>query len=361
MRILITNILLYSQTGTEMYVRDLAIGLLKRGHFPVVFSPQLGPLADELRAASVPVADRLDQIAEAPDVVHGHHSMETMMALLHFPHAPGIFVCHDAAAWHDTPPITQRLRCYIAVDLACRERLVSQHGLPPDQVSIVQNAVDLDRFRLRQPLPPKPENALLISNYVTPDQAEIVSQACRRHGIALRCVGRHLGGSHQRPEQLLPAHDLVFAKGRCAWEALASGTAVVVCDSSGLGSMVTSSNVEQLRLWNFGRRLLQRPISREAILQEISHYDAEDARRAADYVRSIAGTEQQLDQLLAIYSDVIAWKDRLETIDRVEELKSAARFLHWCALTRGLQPGPEPEAPAPEPPRKKRRWWSRRR
>ena len=41
-----------------------------------------------------------------------------------------------------------------------------------------------------------------------------------------------------RPEELLPKYDLVFAKARCALEAMATGCAVVLCDFAGLGSMV---------------------------------------------------------------------------------------------------------------------------
>ncbi len=338
LRVLITNILLDSRSGTEMYVRDLAMGLVARGHFPVVFSPRLGPLADELRAASVPVVDQLEKITEPPDVIHGHHSMETMMALLYFPRAPGIWVCHDATAWHDTPPSYPRLHQYVAVDLACRERLVSQHGIAPDLVRLIQNAVDLDRFPLRAPLPAQPSRALLISNYVNCKQAATIRQACKRSGIQLDVAGLHLGGVSQQPEQLLGIYDLVFAKGRCAWEALASGTAVIVCDASGVGTMVTRTEVERLRQWNFGRRLLQRPITHETITEEIKRYDAGDAVQVAHYIRSIAGTDLQLDQLLSLYHEVMEQQNRQGGADCQNELKAAAHFLHWCALSRDINP-----------------------
>jgi len=340
-----------------MYVRDLAIGLVARGHLPVLFSPRLGPLADELRAASIPVVDQLDRIAEPPDIIHGHHSMETMTALLQFTQSPGIFVCHDAAAWHDTPPTFPRLHQYVAVDLACRERLVSQHKISPEMVHLIQNAVDLERFLPRDPLPTVPKRALLISNYVRDKQAEPIRSACRKSGIQLDVAGRHLGGVHQQPEQLLRQYDLVFAKGRCAWEALACGTAVIVCDAGGMGSLVTRADVDRLRQWNFGRRLLQRPITKESVAEEIQHYNADDAMQVAQFIRSIAGTDRQLDQLLALYRSVVEQQNQRAGDDGDEELTAAARFLHWCALERGLQPeSNQPNTPAAK--RRKRRWWS---
>jgi hypothetical protein len=48
--VLITNIALYQQSGTEVVVEQLADGLRRRGHRPIVFAPMLGPLAEEMRA-----------------------------------------------------------------------------------------------------------------------------------------------------------------------------------------------------------------------------------------------------------------------------------------------------------------------
>ena len=45
LRILITNLRLEGWTGTELFARDLARGLLEAGHRPVLYSPRLGKLA----------------------------------------------------------------------------------------------------------------------------------------------------------------------------------------------------------------------------------------------------------------------------------------------------------------------------
>ena len=60
MRVLLTNNTLANRAGTELYVRDVAIELLRRGHHPVAYSTHLGPVAEELRAATVPVIRSLD-------------------------------------------------------------------------------------------------------------------------------------------------------------------------------------------------------------------------------------------------------------------------------------------------------------
>src|SRR5687768_13409262 len=103
LRVLLTNRILAHRTGTELYVRDVAVELLRRGHLPVVYSPQLGPLAAEIRDCTVPVVDDLAKVADVPDIIHGHHGLETLTALLAFPGVPAVSVCHSWVGWADEP------------------------------------------------------------------------------------------------------------------------------------------------------------------------------------------------------------------------------------------------------------------
>ena len=58
----------------------------------------------------------------------------------------------------------------------------------------------------------------------------------------LRWDRQPLEGFESRPLVTLTGdYDLVFAKARCALEAMAVGAAVVLCDTHGLGPMVTSA------------------------------------------------------------------------------------------------------------------------
>ena len=69
-------------------------------------------------------------MAEAPDVIHGHHHMETMTALLHFPGVPAIQFCHSWTLWEEMPAKFPRILRYVPVDHTCRDRLILQHGIP---------------------------------------------------------------------------------------------------------------------------------------------------------------------------------------------------------------------------------------
>lgn len=329
MRVLITNNTLAKRAGTELYVRDVATALLARGHSPIAFSPALGDVAAELRARTVPVVDDLSALGEPPDVIHGHHHFETMIAALWFPSSPVVSFCHGWSPWQEMPPRFPTIRRYVAVDAACRDRVVLEHGIDPACVRIIPNFVDLDRFRPRAPLPEHPTRALVFSNYATETaMIAVVREACARRGIALDVAGQAAGRTTSSPETFLPSFDVVFGKARCALEALAVGAAVVLCDVPGLGPMVTSENFDRLRFMNFGVRTLSRPIEAGSIEAELDRYDSADALRVRQRVRAEAGLQSALDLLLGVYEEAIEEHAATPPVDVRDGLAAASRYLH---------------------------------
>jgi hypothetical protein len=325
--------MLGSRTGTEIYVRDLAIALARRGHSPIVYSPLLGPIADEIRSHTIPVTADLRSISEKPDVIHGNHALETLAALLAFPETPAVGVCHSWIGWADEPLDFPRIIRYVAVDLTCRDRLRSEHGVPDDRIDVVLNSVDLERFRKRSPLPAKPHRALVFSNGAGPNSPHFpaISAACAAAGIDVEVAGSSSGNSVARPEQVLGEYDLVFAKAKAALEAMSVGAAVLLCDVAGAGPMVTSANVLQLRPLNFGVRTLRQPLEADYLRTQIELYDPKDAEAVSRIIRESAGIDTMTDQLCAIYTDVIAeWNGRSEK-SADDEARAASRYLQSVA------------------------------
>ena len=328
LRILITNTTLATRTGTETYVRDLALGLLRRGHSPVVYSPELGEIARELRKATVPVIDDLRDLAVAPDCIHGNQAAELMTALLHFPGVPGIFFCHSWIGWSNAPPLFPRVLRYVAVDDTCRDRLALEHGIGEDRLCVLLNAVDLERFRPRPPLPPRPRRALVFSNTANEStHLKAVREACRGAGVELDVVGAEANNSASRPELLLGQYDLVFAKARCALESMAVGAAVVLCDMFGSGPLVTTGELERLRRLNFGMRALDRPIDPDVLRREIDRYDAADAAEVSRLIRASAGLDSLVEEIIELYREVVAEHSGAGAGDAAAEGRAAAEFV----------------------------------
>jgi hypothetical protein len=247
-----------------------------------------------------------------------------MTALLHFPGVPAVRVCHG---WSDEP-IQQfpRILRYVAVDHTVRDRMVSEWGVPADRVRVMLNFVDTARFLPRGPLPERPARALVFNNYAA-QHLQIVRRACAQLGITVDAAGASVGRVADAPERMLGQYDLVFAKARCAIEAMAAGTAVVVCDQAGMGPLVTSTNMEDLRRLNFGVRALREPVAVQSLVREISRYDATDATLVSRRIRATARMDLSLDRWIEMYDEVIAEQRASPRGDQEVELRVASEYL----------------------------------
>jgi len=326
--VLLTNVQLDERAGTECTIRDLAIGLLRRGHRPIVYSPVLGEIANEIRMRGVAVIDDLRVLAEPPDIIHGHHFIQTAEALISFPRTPAIFVCHAWEFWVERPPKFPQIEIYAAVSEAVRDRLVHTEGIDPAKVLVFPNAVDLSRVPPRKrSVAPTPQRALCFAD----DKAHvpILRSACERLGIEFTTLGRCGDRATACPERELVNYDLVFATGRCAIEALCCGAATIVCDSRGFGGLVTSHSYANFRKLNFALRALTQPNSTETVIAALKEYDPSDTAAVAELTRRDASFEARLDELLDIYRSIVSyWSQALAETSQTASQKALLDFLH---------------------------------
>ncbi|MBR0659125.1 glycosyltransferase [Neoroseomonas oryzicola] len=301
--ILLTNIMLSGRSGTEVVTEQLADGLRRRGHTVLVFTPQIGPLGEGMRARGHRVADRPGALPR-PDIIHAHHTGPAMAALAAHPGVPGVFVSHDAAAPFDAAPPHPGIRRVLAVDERCRARLVDD-GLAPAAVGLLPNAVDLSRIPPRpRPLPPRPARAVVLTKHDA--HLPAIEAACAAAGIALDAYGSGPGRMTETPEALFAEADLVFATARSALEAAAAGAGVVVCDARGCAGFLTRAAAEAWLPWNLGAGILAQPADQAAIAAAIAAWSAPEAEAASALVRAERSLDTLLDRIEALHEEVLA-------------------------------------------------------
>jgi hypothetical protein len=329
--ILITNIAFAFRSGTEIVVDQIARGLNRRGHRPIVFAPYVGGgLTAGLRLRGIAVVDRLNQVGCTPDVIHGQHNVTTVMAMAAFPRTAALFSCHDFDAAKDRAPLLPRMRRYIAVDDTCRERLV-RDGAPQDKIEVVYNAVDLDQYHHRGPLPRRAERALVLTK--GSEHLATVRSAAATAGLALDELGSGVGAVVDDLPARLPAYDIVIATARMAKEAIAAGCAVVVCDHRGFAGLATTDTLAEWRRYNFGRRILAQPTTEDRLVDAFTRYDAGDAARVSARVRAEDNLDLHIDRLEGIYHSIL---DDGRVVDPAGDLEALAPFLEDFLISRNF-------------------------
>jgi len=345
LRVLLLNWSLGARGGTECAVRDIALALRARDHAPMVYSPVLGPIADEITAAGIPVVDDLARLGDTPDIIHAQHFYTTGEALIHFPRTPAVHVCHGWSPALERPPRFPQIRRYLAVSACTRDNAVNREGISPDRVFILHNAVNRARIPPRlNALPDSPVRAVAFLSRAHAAILPALEAACRARGMSFASLGGDL--NEAAPERDLMHYDLVFASGRSASEAIAAGCAVIVADSNGLGGMVKSETYAYFRRHNFGLFSLTLPMTPARVGAEIDRYDAADAdlvsvRHAAD-----ADFDAYMSALIAHYRAAIV--DHRADKPREHAIRAATQNFLRAALPVRLAAdgGPEPRPAA---------------
>lgn len=319
MRILFTQHALVSPGGSELFVSEVASALYARGHQVAVYAGQIGELAQSLRQKGVLVVDDPRNCPWEPEIIHGQHRIHALKALMAFPRCPAILHLHGFLPALEKPFVHPRIRSYLVTSPWLTERWSADLGIPREQFETVLNHIDVDRFAsVRQP-PKYPASALFYGNTGTESDRLLLREVCGERGIALSTAGMVSGKYENRPEDLLPGFDLVFAVGRSALEASASGCGVLPVYRGMADEFLMTGNYARLRSQNMSVRLSQhQKLTKSWVHSQIDRWDAEDITRVAGQVRGDAGMERNVTQLEAAYQRVIE-KDKTVTPASLED------------------------------------------
>lgn len=301
--VLLTNLFVANNSGSETVTELYADGLRRAGHRPIIYAHRLGPQADRMRARGHVLIDRIAALPARPDVIHAQHGPPAMAAIAALPGVPAVFLCHSAQFEVEAPPDHPQIRHFIAVDELCRDRCLAR-GVPSGRLSIELNPIDPERLHPRAALPDRPARALLLTKNRGHQRA--IQSACDAADIALEELGPATGQVSATLEAELPSYDLVFATARMALEAAATGCAVVVCDARGFAGLLTESRLDDWRRFNFGAGILAHPVTEAAVAEALAGYNAADAGRVAQRLRTEARLDDCIERLVARYREAMS-------------------------------------------------------
>jgi hypothetical protein len=310
MRILMTQRELCHRGGSEMFTIEVAVELKRRGHDVAVFSPRFGDLGKFLLAGGVWLKSTLEEIPWTPEVIHGQHHLQAVAAFTRFDRAPAIYHCHGLGPWVEKPPAHPRIRYYVMMSPAMALRVEPEFGLPRERIVTIANFVNLRRFSRVRSAPARLRRALLFGNdKLSADERFSLEDACTQESLTLDYIGVAYGNPQARPEVLLLDYDLVFAVGKCAMEALASGCAVIPVCAGQAGHLVTLENFTEWAFSNFSPPYYFRSaaqINANWLRSELRGYAAEDVSGVSARLRQEYDLEKAVDRLEMIYENAIS-------------------------------------------------------
>jgi glycosyltransferase involved in cell wall biosynthesis len=300
--VLITNHGLQFRGGSELYTKELAIGLRARGVSVAVYAPRLGEVADEIAGTGIPVVSDLRDMTRVPDLIHGHHYLPTLAAIFRFRATPALFVCHGIEPWQELPPVHPAIVRYYAVGPLTAQHVCTHAGVTAADVTVIPNWVNIELFRQKETLREVPREALIVHNglYLT----VAIERACRDLGMSLRKYGRGLGETSNRLDVAFQAADIVFATGKTAIEAMASGCGVILAGEAGISELILPQNFESYR-GKFGIARLRREwLTPDKVRAQIEAYDADAVRRVSNAVREAYSWDQAIDRWMVEHTAI---------------------------------------------------------
>lgn len=299
MKILIALRELVNPGGAELVAAETAKELAARGHDVSVYACATGDFATTLLPSSVRPVTELSAVPWKPDIIHGQHHLPAMAASARFDTTPAVYHCHGTFPWVDQPPMHPNIRRYIMMCQWMVKRFETESAIEPGRTVCIPNFVNTVRFsEVRQP-PERIKKAVLFNGHGhSTDELRRLKRACAAHGISLDMIGSAYGNIKYRPEVFLQSYDLVFALGKSALEAMATGCAVMTLVPGQAGGLITPDTFDEAAYSNFSPRYFMSAtqIGPEWLLRELSRYTPAQAAEVTRRARQERRIDLAIDQ-----------------------------------------------------------------
>jgi hypothetical protein len=250
LRVAFSNVAMDSYAGSELWTADMAKYLKSVGIDVIVYTPIIGAVANMLKEVDIEVTSSPDRVEMfGPTILHVNH-FDAALPLIERMEGkiPIINVVHGLLPRPELPGY-KGVDKYCCVSIAGKAKIHVLTGTEWEHIETLPNFFDERRF-VKLSTFAGANKAALLSSRTSPEQRDKLQAAISALGFQLEHIGY---GSRPtpNPEEWLAGYDLIFAVGRSAIEALASGAHVILWDSGIIGPAVTSDNFWKCVTSNF--------------------------------------------------------------------------------------------------------------
>ena len=328
-----------SSGGAETHIFELASALSERGHEIVVASSG-GEIAKRLtdkkiRHVCLPLNSKRPirliyslarlrrMIAEGDfDVIHVHSRIAALLCRLSLPKSDRPTVVSTVHAHFKVSPLLRRLSFWgqasVAVSEDLREYLCEEYLVPKDEVRVIPNAIDTERFSSCPERSSKKTPVILFASRLDSDCSLGATLLCRiaprlakrysgvkiliagggkslsrisatarrvNEGLGYECI-KPLGQVSDMPS-LFTSADIFVGVSRAALEAMSCCLPVILCGNEGFMGIVDSKNVNEAEKTNFCCRGSELPDSINLFesVSALLDMSPADRRRLGEHLR----------------------------------------------------------------------------
>lgn len=312
LRVALCNVALDGYAGSELWVSDIAKYLKSRAIACMVYSPNCGKVAQDLREAKIAVTSSPDDIAAfAPHILHVNHFESAGPLMERLRGRTIVFNMVHGLLPRPGLPGYSSVDDYGCVSIHARAKIHALTGVDWSRIKVLPNFFDERRFT-QISNPSGARKALLFSSRTPSAFKDRLTAISASLGIALDHVGRG-GVVSPSPEQILPNYDIVFAVGRSAIESLATGAHVILWDSGIAGPAVGMENYWECVTANFDLAsnilpwtYIEDPQSSDWLRAQILKIDAEARVRTTQATRAYLSLSAAGCRLMEAYHEMVS-------------------------------------------------------
>lgn len=298
MRIVIGTHALARAAGTESYVCLVARQLQRLGHDVVVSAEELGPMAEHAERQGIVVARTAADMPSACDAILANDTPSAATLAARYPGTRLVHVAHSQVFDHQLPVLVPGVADALVV---CSERMASHARALPLDVPLVRLRlpVDIDHYLGTGPLPARPRNAVIVSNYLTGERRRALVEAWEGQGVTCTQIGVLTEAAFD-PGPAMRDADVVVAKATAALEGMACERAVYVYDQFGGDGWITPDTYEAFEADNLAGLSSPAPRTPDQLAADLADYDPAMGWMNGELVRTHHSPIKHAQELVAV-------------------------------------------------------------